>query len=138
VFEQRLAVHPPFPRLRLYDEQRLDCRYPDGAVPFFLHHIGPKPWLAQTRPNIYGTLLTRLLFGDDVTLQLERREVPWRLRGQATGEAGRAYAATSASLNGMRGRLGLRRLLQRRARDRWVEAPSGLPRVEPDTMAREA
>jgi hypothetical protein len=138
VFEQRLAVHPPFPRLRLYDEQRLDCRYPDGAVPFFLHHIGPKPWLAQTRPNIYSTLLTRLLFGDDVTLQLERGEVPWRLRGHATGEAGRAYAATSASLNGMRGRLGLRRRLQVRTEERRVEAASALPRVEPDTMAREA
>ena len=138
VFEQRLAVHPPFPRLRLYDEQRLDCRYPDGAVPFFLHHIGPKPWLAQTRPNIYSRLLTRLLVGDDVTLRLQRSELPWRLRGHATGEAGRAYATTSASLHGMRGRLGLRRWLRERPaglRDPATAAPAA--RVEPDTMARE-
>ena len=139
VFEQRLAVHPPFPRLRLHDEHTLDCRYPDGAVPFLLHHVGRKPWLAQTRPNIYSRLLTRLLVGDDVTLRLQRSELPWRLRGHATGEAGRAYAATSASLHGMRGRLGFRRWL--RGRPAGLRGPIAEPpaaRVEPDTMAREA
>jgi hypothetical protein len=137
VFEQRLAVHPPFPRLRLYDDETLDCRYPDGAVPFFLHHVGRKPWLEQTRPNIYSRLLTRLLVGDDLTLRLDRSELPWRLRGRATGEAGRAYATTAASLKGMRGHLGIRRRLARRV----SQPSSGLsakPRVEPDTMAREA
>ena len=140
VFEQRLAVHPPFPLLRLHDEQTLDCRYPDGAVPFFLHHVGKKPWLAQTRPNIYSRLLPRLLLSDDLVLRLDLSDLPWRLRGHATGGAGRAYAATCASLLGMRGRLGL----LRRLRARPVE-PSNAPAAEPpaavaepDTMAREA
>jgi hypothetical protein len=139
VFEQRLAVHPPFPRLRLYDEQTLDCRYPDGAVPFFLHHVGQKPWLAQTRPNIYSVLLTRLLLSDDLTLRLNRNELPWRLRGQAIGEAGRAYATTSASVREIKGRLGIRRRIRRRAAEVRSSAAEPLPaRVDPDTMAREA
>jgi hypothetical protein len=139
VFEQRLAAHPPFPRLRLYDEQTLDCRYPDGAVPFFLHHVGAKPWLTQTRPNIYSKLLPRLLLSNDLVLRLDRSEVPWRLRGHATGEAGRAYAATSASVRGMRGRLGIRRRLRRRPAALRNEIAEPRPtRVEPDTMAREA
>lgn len=139
VFEQRLAVHPPFPLLRLHDEQTLDCRYPDGAVPFFLHHVGQKPWLAQTRPNIYSKLLPRLLLSDDLALRLDRRDVPWRLRERATGQAGRAYAATSASLYGMRGRLGLRRRLRTRTAvlaSQTTEAPAAA--VKPDTIAREA
>jgi hypothetical protein len=139
VFEQRLAVHPPFPRLRLYDDQTLDCRYPDGAVPFFLHHVGEKPWLAQTRPNIYSKLLPRLLLGDDLTLRLDRSEVPWRLREHATGEAGRAYAATSASMRTVKGRIGIRRRLRRRALGlrRQIAEPRST-RIEPDTIPREA
>jgi hypothetical protein len=141
VFEQRLAVHPPFPRLRLHDTQTLDCRYPDGAVPFFLHHVGKKPWLAQTRPNIYSRLLTRLLLSDDLELRLDSGEVPWRLRGRATGDAGRAYAATSASLYGLRGHLGIRRRLRGNKvaglTSRAIEPPTARV-VEPDTMAREA
>jgi hypothetical protein len=139
VFEQRLAAHPPFSRLRLHDEQTLDCRYPDGAVPFLLHHVGRKPWLAQTRPNIYGRLLPRLLLGEDLTLQLDPGEVPWRLREHAAGDVGRAYAATSASLYGMRGRLGVRRRLRERsARLSGHAAEPRAARVEPDTMVREA
>ena len=139
VFEQRLAVHPPFPLLRLHDEQTLDCRYPDGAVPFFLHHVGEKPWSAQTRPNIYSKLLPRLLLSDDLALRLDPRDVPWRLRERAAGKAGRTYAATSASLYGMRGRLGLRRRLQRRTAalpSQITEAPAAP--AAPDTIAREA
>jgi hypothetical protein len=139
VFEQRLAVHPPFPLLRLHDEQTLDCRYPDGAVPFFLHHVGEKPWSAQTRPNIYSKLLPRLLLSDDLALRLDPHDVPWRLRGRAAGKAGRTYAATSASLYGMRGRLGLRRRLRIRTAalsSTITEAPAAP--ATPDTIAREA
>jgi hypothetical protein len=79
--EHRLAPYPPFPGLRLIDEQRLVCRYQDGVQPFVLHHILAKPWLKATRSTIYLQLLRRLLLGSDVALRMAPSELPLRLRG---------------------------------------------------------
>jgi len=78
--DHRLAPYPPFPGLRLIDEQRLVCRYPDGVQPFMLHHILAKPWLKATRTTIYVQLLRRLLLASDVVLRLAPSELPFRLR----------------------------------------------------------
>lgn len=78
--EHRLAPHPPFDQLRLVDAERLECRYPDGARPYFLHHTIAKPWLRPTRSTVYSTLLTRLLLGADLVAELEDGDVPLRLR----------------------------------------------------------
>jgi hypothetical protein len=141
VLEQRLAAHPPFPRLRLVDERSLDCRYPDGTAPIVLHHVGDKPWLAQTRPNIYSRMITRLLLEDDLTLPLDRKEVPWRLREHATGDAARFYAASSASFRTIRGSIGIRRRSGRRSAQPDNAPAKKPPRgmlPEPDTIVREA
>jgi hypothetical protein len=140
VFEQRLAPHPPFPRLRLHEASKLDCRYPDGATPFFLHHVGSKPWLTRTRPGIYSRLMTRLLCGDDVTLRVDRRELPPRLRESFGGDVNRLYSTAYAGVHGLRGRLGLRTQLARKLSARTVQSAPELlsSRVEADTIVREA
>jgi hypothetical protein len=80
MLDHRLAPYPPFPGLRLVDEQRLVCRYSDCTEPFLLHHILAKPWLKATRTTIYLQLLRRLLLAPDVVLRLEPSELPLRLR----------------------------------------------------------
>ncbi|HYU59170.1 MAG TPA: hypothetical protein VEK39_00280 [Solirubrobacterales bacterium] len=87
-YDARLAPIPPFNGVRLADETALRCRYDDGAEPHLLHHASRKPWLVTMRSNVYSRLLTRLLFGDDVTLRLDSRHLPLRLRrGTAAGAA---------------------------------------------------
>lgn len=82
VLDHRLAPFVPYEArgLRVLDAQRLDCRYPDGSSPLVLHHIGPKPWLATTRPSVYARLLPRLLDSGDLAVRVPRRLLPFRLR----------------------------------------------------------
>ena len=71
--EQRLAAIPPFRGLSVADARTLRCRYPDGAEPYALHHFHRKPWLVRMKSNVYSRLMTRLLFGDDVTVRWRGR-----------------------------------------------------------------
>jgi hypothetical protein len=112
VLEHRLAPHPPFSGLSTIDEHRLVCRYPDGAVPYALHHVLEKPWMAHTHTNIYSRFLRRLLFSPDVELQLRPQEVPLRLRNSKAAAAARLTAAGSATLRKGRARAGIRRRMR--------------------------
>jgi hypothetical protein len=116
--EHRLAPHPPFSALRLIDRNSLLCRYPDGASPFFLHHVLAKPWLTPTRLNVYASLLPRLLLAPDVALRLEPQELPLRLREGwlATLDRGRAHAQALVTALAIEqfGRFGIRTRVRRR------------------------
>ncbi|MEU6354137.1 hypothetical protein ABZ896_33225 [Streptomyces sp. NPDC047072] len=113
----RLAPHPPFPGVALIDERNLTCRYGDGSEPFLLHHVLAKPWLKATRDSVYSTLLSRLLLAPDVTLRLDPRQVPLRLRQGWAAAADRRRADMTAYVrdNGRRqlGRFGIRTRLAR-------------------------
>jgi hypothetical protein len=79
--EHRLApTLPSFGGLQLVDQRTLRCAYADGLEPYLLHHTVFKPWLEVVYYNVYARLLTRLLFGPDVTLRLNESHVPLRLR----------------------------------------------------------
>ena len=80
VMEQRLAAIPPFRDLRLLDEERLRCVYPDGAEPYVIHHFERKPWLVPIYHGLYSRLLSRLWLGSDVALPLPLELVPLRMR----------------------------------------------------------
>lgn len=93
VLPYRLAPFPPFDGLRRGDGLR--CRYGDGAEPFLLHHVARKPWQGSTRPNLYTSLLPRLLHGPDVAVRLAPAELPRRFAG---GSLERIEAAAAAAL----------------------------------------
>ncbi|GAA2758391.1 hypothetical protein [Actinopolymorpha rutila] len=96
--EHRLAPHPPFRGLRLIDSNALACAYPDRTRPYFLHHTMGKPWLQATRRTIYSTLLSRLLLAPDVTVRLDPRQVPLRLRPGRLGSVDLRRADIQARL----------------------------------------
>jgi hypothetical protein len=118
----RLAPHPPFRGLRLVDTRTLDCRYPDGDRPFFLHHTMGKPWLQPTRRTVYSALLPRLLLAADLPVRLAGADVPVRVRNGplASLERRRGDLQTLAVTGTRRqlGRLGIRTRLADRARRR--------------------
>jgi hypothetical protein len=88
--DHRLAPEPPFPELALVDPQPLRCEYDDGTQPYALHHLGPKPWIAAVRENLYTRLLVRLLTGPGIALRVPEAELPLRLReGRLAGGARR-------------------------------------------------
>jgi hypothetical protein len=106
----RLAPNLPFRRLRVVDEGRLACAYPDGVEPYMLHHFDMKPWLVTVRSNIYSRLLTRVLLAPDVRLRLEPEQLPLRLRTGRLARAERARADFCAGIRGAtRRRLGIQR-----------------------------
>ena len=88
--DARLAATPPFRRLRVLDEQRLACEYPDGVRPFILHQFVRKPWLEPMYHSVYSRLLARLLLGDDVAIRVSEAEVPLRMRGGLRARGQRA------------------------------------------------
>jgi hypothetical protein len=96
ILEHRLAPTPPFRGLRLIDQGRLDCRYADNSQPFLLHHIMTKPWLNVTRTTIYSLLLSRVLLAPDVSVRLQPRELPVRLREGLLAAADRRRADLQA------------------------------------------
>jgi hypothetical protein len=111
--DHELAPFPPFSGLRLLDD-RARCSYEGGREPYLLHHVLDKPWLAATRWNIYSELLSRLLLSPDVALPLRREEVPLRLRPGPGAWLEKRRSDMVAVLGRTRGRLGLRRALERR------------------------
>ena len=78
-------------RVRVLDERTLECELDGQAVSILHHSLGPKAWQRlgwlRLRNDAYVRLLPRLLFGDDVTLQLDPAEVPFRLRPGSTPAA---------------------------------------------------
>jgi hypothetical protein len=109
----RAAPHPPFAGLELVDANRLTCVYRNGGSPLVLHHVGRKPWLHATQPNVYSRLLPRLWLAPDVPLRLDPELVPSRFRSGRSAAVASAVARISASVYAQRGRLGLRRRLAR-------------------------
>jgi hypothetical protein len=96
--EHRLAPEPPFAELRLADERALRCSYGDAVEPYVLHHLGPKPWLAAVRENLYVRLLVRLLAGPDLALRVPDSAMPLRLRSGRIAGAGRRLAGAQDRL----------------------------------------
>ena len=96
--DHRLAPEPPFTGLRLIAERDLRCGYDGGAQPYGLHHLGPKPWIAPVRENLYSRLLVRLLVGPEIALRVPEGELPLRLRGGLLGGAGRRLAGAQDRL----------------------------------------
>jgi hypothetical protein len=96
--DHRLAPEPPFAGLRLVDEERLRCAYDDGTEPHALHHLGPKPWIAAVRENLYSRLLVRLLTGPGIALRLPNSALSLRLRNGRLAGAGRLIAGIQDGL----------------------------------------
>jgi hypothetical protein len=142
--DHALAPVPPFPGLRVLDETTLRCSYADGREPFALHHVLAKPWLTATRWNEYSRLLGRLLLARDVAVRLEPESVPRRFRPGATAWLERRRNDAIATLGGARGKLGVRRLIDRHLMRSDRRAGSavppaenradGTPRVEPSSL----
>lgn len=95
----------------------LDCVTRDGTVPFLLHHILRKPWLASLGPNPYIDVLRYVLHHPDAPIALDPAMLPLRLRDSGLYRVDRARASWQAALSRtFRGRLGIRRRLARRRR----------------------
>ena len=89
--EKRLAPDPPFPGLRLVDEEALRCAYEDGAEPYVLHFLAVrKPWLDPMHRDIYALLLARLLVGSRLAVRVPQKAVPLRMRSGLLAGAERA------------------------------------------------
>ena len=85
-------------RVRVQDERTLASEL-DGEPATILHYsLGPKAWQRfgwlRLRNDAYVRLLPRVLFADDVTLRLDPRGLPFRLR------SGFAPNAVRVSLDG--------------------------------------
>jgi hypothetical protein len=105
ILETALAPHPPFTGVRV--EKGAD-------LPYVLHHIDRKPWLAATPRNLYTDLLPRYLLAPDVALRLEERQVPLRFRSGALAALERGRVDAAARIHAHRGKLGLRRWFRER------------------------
>lgn len=126
VLPEAEAVFPPDAEdARVVDRERLRCEHRGQAVRIVHYSWVPKPWAPMAwrrtrRPlaDVYRRLLPRVLFGDDVELRLEPREVPPSLRPGITGRAGRAGIAVARPVR--RAAAQASRVLPRRARERLV------------------
>lgn len=124
----RLAPVPPFEGLRVPDDDRFACAYEDGDVPYLLHHVRAKPWLAPMKPNAYSALLTRVVTSPAALVRLERADLPLRLRPGRLASLDKWRAGMQQDAHRLfRGRLGLRpaaerlvRRLRRNVRDQSV------------------
>lgn len=115
VHEQRLAPHPPFRGLQFYAAQDQRHAYADATEPFLLHYAHPrKPWLAHTRSSVFTRRFCRLVIAPDLALKPPIGTVPWRLRTGARASFARANCSVRGRVADSRGRLGIRRRLDRR------------------------
>ena len=109
--ETAVVFPPDLERVDVGDLGRLECTI-DGHPVSMLHYSWvPKPWEPRAwrrmhRPlrDAYVRMLPRILFGDDVPLALDRRDVPAWLRAGAIGAAARRGTAVARPLR----RLGAR------------------------------
>jgi hypothetical protein len=109
--EAAVVFPPDLERVDVRDLGRLECAIGDHAVSMLHYSWVPKPWEPRAwrrmqRPmrDAYARMLPRILFGDDVPLALDRREVPAWLRTGAVGAAARRGTAVARPLR----RLGAR------------------------------
>lgn len=120
--DHRLAPVPPFPGLQVRHDGRFACAYENGDVPYLLHHVRAKPWLAPMKANTYSELLTRVVTVPAAPIQLDRTDLPLRLRGSRFSALDKWRASMQEEAHRLfRGRLGLRpaaERLVRRARRR--------------------
>ena len=82
--EAALVPIPPFTGLRS-SQDPISCAYEDGTVPFGLHHVQRKPWLAPLSASLYSELFTTVLTTTDAPVRISPRELPLRLRHRKTG-----------------------------------------------------
>ena len=114
-------LSPVWPFRNVVHRGGLDCVNRDGRVPFLLHHILRKPWLASLRPNPYVDVLRYVLHHPDAAIALEPSMLPLRLRDSSFYKLDAVRASGQATLSRtFRGRLGIRRRLARRRRARNV------------------
>jgi hypothetical protein len=116
--EGRLAPFPPFAGVELQVGEQTLCRYPDGVIPFALHHTHRKPWLAALKPNVYSRLFTFVVTDRAACLPLSPRELPLRLTNAPLARFDRVRASVQhVAHRHLRGKLGIRpKLAQLRAR----------------------
>jgi hypothetical protein len=81
----------PFAGLQVIAVDELRCAYDDGGEPYAVHHLMlEKPWLGRTGENsVYTQLLTRLLGGDGLAVQMPLMWIPSWLRPGPIGSASR-------------------------------------------------
>jgi hypothetical protein len=107
-------AYPPFSGLTLSDD---GCAYPDGTVPYLLHHFWKKPWLSPLAPNVYSELFTRLVTDRDAPIRLGRGDIPLRLRNSRLAPVDRWRAAAQRTAHSrLRGKLGIRPVVEREVR----------------------
>ena len=106
--EHDLAPEPPFPGLRVTDDDGLRCATEDGAEPYLLHHLGAKPWLVPMGHSPYSRLLARLLIGPAIEVRVSAGEVPVRLRTGLLAGAARNLAGLQGRLRSLRDSLSWR------------------------------
>ncbi len=115
------AYSPRLDSVRVVDEIRLACSFEGHPISILHQSGGPKAWLRDgrgyryARRNAYVRLLSRVLFGADITMRLEPHEVPWWLRPSRNTLFGRArFGATRlAFMSAKRARNAVLRLERR-------------------------
>jgi hypothetical protein len=108
VLDNRLAPFPPFDGVVLDRESPPGVGYEGGEAPYFLHYISRKPWLAPTPRSVYTRLMKRMLFGPDLLVRVQPRDVPRRLRTGRLAEGAGLFAEGAAWFAARRGKLGIR------------------------------
>jgi hypothetical protein len=107
------APHAPFRGVRIDGE--LTCVSGDGVRPYLLHHALQKPWLEPLPTNAYTELMVTCLH-HPAAPAVNDRELPRFLRAGRAARAARMLRSTRGRARAhLRGRLGLRPYLERRA-----------------------
>jgi hypothetical protein len=73
--------NPPFGGLERTGRTDALCARADGSAPYFLHHLGRKPWLASLPPSVYSELFASLVTAPEAPVRIPQRELPLRLSG---------------------------------------------------------
>jgi hypothetical protein len=94
--DHALAPFQPWEKVQLDDRLTLRCHIADGRRPYLLHHIDDKPWLKPMPGSAYSALLPRLLCAEDIALQIEFAELPYRLRQGAIAGVWRWWSNKAA------------------------------------------
>jgi hypothetical protein len=105
---------PPFRGLRLTGRTDTFAEYSDGTAPFFLHHLGRKPWTGAVRSTMFSELFTELVTDDAAPIRLGRADLPLRLSRSRFARVDRWRASMQhAAHRNLRGRLHIRPAIAR-------------------------
>jgi hypothetical protein len=115
------SIHPDgLSEVEVVDPRTLACRYRGKATTVLHFSLYPKPWRRRgwrrvTHDNAFVRLMPRVLFGDDVALHVDEKEVPlWARSGAGPKMVSRVLgAAVSAGYGAKRVVLRLRAALRR-------------------------